>query len=237
MECFLQEATYDDCGQLLNILFTTEARNRILEATLKLVPGPTEAPTTDPVTINAYFPSNHPDGDYNMAQVRQQTSCRQIRLPPSPMRPCNQAPPPPIPPILQDCNCSLRQRWPRPDWTKRHRHRLHQVEKEMDRGQCKSTVNNKKHTMVPSEPTPARPEHPNTEETEEIDLKNDLKKMLEIFKEEMKNSLKELEEKSNKKWEAISKSLESQEKAIKYLRETAQDLKSDFSFAICIFCI
>ncbi|XP_059108388.1 uncharacterized protein LOC131901160 isoform X3 [Peromyscus eremicus] len=119
MECFLQEATYDDCGQLLNILFTTEARNRILEATLKLVPGPTEAPTTDPVTINAYFPSNHPDGDYNMAQVRQQTSCRQIRLPPSPMRPCNQAPPPPIPPILQDCNCSLRQRWPRPDWTKR----------------------------------------------------------------------------------------------------------------------
>ncbi|XP_059108389.1 uncharacterized protein LOC131901160 isoform X4 [Peromyscus eremicus] len=68
MECFLQEATYDDCGQLLNILFTTEARNRILEATLKLVPGPTEAPTTDPVTINAYFPSNHPDGDYNMAQ-------------------------------------------------------------------------------------------------------------------------------------------------------------------------
>ncbi|KAL6067280.1 hypothetical protein STEG23_006118 [Scotinomys teguina] len=84
--------------------------------------------------------------------------------------------------------------------------------------------------MAPSEPcsVSAISEHPNAEEAEAIDLKNDFKKMTEVFKEEMKNSLKEIKEKTNKKVEEISKSLkESQEKAIKQVKETIQDLKTE----------
>ncbi|KAL6045007.1 hypothetical protein STEG23_012820 [Scotinomys teguina] len=73
--------------------------------------------------------------------------------------------------------------------------------------------------MIPSEHSgaaSASPEHLKAEETEEIDLKNDFKKMIEAFKEEMKTIFKESEEKTNKKMEDIKKSLkESQEKSIK----------------------
>ena len=53
--------------------------------------------------------------------------------------------------------------------------------------------------------------------------------MIETFKEEVKNSLKEMEKNTNKKLEEINKSLketqENQEKAIKQVKETVQDLK------------
>lgn len=52
--------------------------------------------------------------------------------------------------------------------------------------------------MVPPEPsggTTGRPEHPNPEEAEENELYNDFTKMIETLKEEIKNSLKEREEK------------------------------------------
>ncbi|KAL6033676.1 hypothetical protein STEG23_035096 [Scotinomys teguina] len=79
----------------------------------------------------------------------------------------------------------------------RHRHHLHKVEEEIGRCQCKNTVNNIKTTMAPSEPTgatSARTEHPKAEETEEIDFKNEFMKMIEVFKEEMKTTLKEFKE-------------------------------------------
>ncbi|KAL6089797.1 hypothetical protein STEG23_032990 [Scotinomys teguina] len=44
----------------------------------------------------------------------------------------------------------------------------------------------------------ARPEYHNIEEREEIDLKNKFMKMIEAFKDEMKNSLKDIEKKINK---------------------------------------
>ena len=51
--------------------------------------------------------------------------------------------------------------------------------------------------------------------------------MFETHKEEMRNSLKELEGKANKKLEDIIKSpKEIQEKAIKHMKETIQDLKN-----------
>ena len=51
--------------------------------------------------------------------------------------------------------------------------------------------------------------------------------MFEFLREEVKNSLKEMEEKTGKKLEEINKSLkENQEKAIKYEKETIQDLKT-----------
>ncbi|KAL6031913.1 hypothetical protein STEG23_010139 [Scotinomys teguina] len=84
----------------------------------------------------------------------------------------------------------------------------------MSRRQCKNTGNSTKNYMTLSEPMgspPARPEHTNTEEAEEINPKNDLK-MMEALKEEIKNSLKELEEKTNKQ---LEENKESQAKAIK----------------------
>ena len=51
----------------------------------------------------------------------------------------------------------------------------------------------------PSGPTTGRPEHPNPEEAEENNLKYNFMKMIETLKEEMKNSLKEMEEKT-KNW-------------------------------------
>lgn len=65
---FNHQPTWDDCNQLLSILFTTEERNQTLEAARKAVPGPTRAPLKDPAIINAYFPATRPDWDYNMAQ-------------------------------------------------------------------------------------------------------------------------------------------------------------------------
>ncbi|KAL6082496.1 hypothetical protein STEG23_002745 [Scotinomys teguina] len=98
----------------------------------------------------------------------------------------------------------------------------------MGRHQCKNTVNNMKSSMIPPEPSgavSARPGHP---EAEEINFKSDFKKMTEVVKEKMKTTLKEFEEKTNKKLEDIIESLkESQEKAIKQVNETVQELKTE----------
>ena len=48
--------------------------------------------------------------------------------------------------------------------------------------------------------TIARFGHPHTDEAEEHDLKNNFMKMIEALKEEMKNSLKEIEKETNKIW-------------------------------------
>ena len=64
--------------------------------------------------------------------------------------------------------------------------------------------------MVAPEPSghpTARPDHPNPDEAEENYLKYNFMKMIETFKEEKKNSLKEMEEKTNKKLEEINKPL------------------------------
>ena len=60
-------------------------------------------------------------------------------------------------------------------------------------------------TPKPSGPIAGRPEHPNWGEAEKNDLKYNFMKMIETFKEEMKNFLKEMEENifSNKKLKEI----------------------------------
>ena len=68
-----------------------------------------------------------------------------------------------------------------------------QIEGEMGRQQGRSTLNNIKSNRIPPETsgsTTARPEHPNTDEAEENNLKNNFMKMVE----EIKDSLKEAEE-------------------------------------------
>ena len=52
--------------------------------------------------------------------------------------------------------------------------------------------------------------------------------MIEALKEEIRNSLKEVEEKTNKKWEEINKSpKEKKEKEVKQVKKMVQDLKTE----------
>ena len=102
----------------------------------------------------------------------------------------------------------------------------------MGRQQCKNIFDNIESNMaIPktSGSTTAKLGHPNADETEEYHLKNNFMEMIEALKEEMKNSLKEMEERTNKKLQEINKSLkeikENQEKTIKKVKETFQDLK------------
>ncbi|ERE67993.1 Transposase, L1 containing protein [Cricetulus griseus] len=112
----------------------------------------------------------------------------------------------------------------REPWSHSHQERkrilLHPPEERVRRGQCKRTFNNRKPNMTPPETknhTSARPEHHNADEAEENDLKNIFMKMIEDLKEDMRKSLKEMEERTNKKIQDINKSL----------RETGQDLKTE----------
>ena len=62
--------------------------------------------------------------------------------------------------------------------------------------------------------------------------------MFEALKEEIKNSLKELKEKMNKKLEEINKSLkENQEKATKEIKEMFLDLKTKIETVDQVFCL
>ena len=77
----------------------------------------------------------------------------------------------------------------------------------MDRHQGKNSSDNLKSNMITaesSEHATGRLEHPNPEEVEEMDFKRNLMKMMETLKQEVKNSLKEMEEKTNKKKKLIN---------------------------------
>ncbi|XP_040330612.1 uncharacterized protein LOC121030362 [Herpailurus yagouaroundi] len=70
---FTHQPTWDDCQQLLRILFTTEERERIPLEARKLVPGDDGQPTANHDLINTAFPLTRPpqDGwDYNTAEGR-----------------------------------------------------------------------------------------------------------------------------------------------------------------------
>ncbi|XP_073664337.1 uncharacterized protein [Tursiops truncatus] len=70
---FTHQPTWDDCQQLLRILFTTEERERIQLEARKLVPGDDGQPTANPDLINAAFPLTRPpqdDWDYNTGEGR-----------------------------------------------------------------------------------------------------------------------------------------------------------------------
>ncbi|KAK7815479.1 hypothetical protein U0070_005591 [Myodes glareolus] len=104
----------------------------------------------------------------------------------------------------------------------------------MGRHQCKNSSSNLKSNMITpesSEHARGRLEHPNPEEVEEIDFKCNVMKVLETIKQDVKNSFKEMEEKTNKKVEEMNKSFkdtqENEEKEIKQVMETVQDLKTE----------
>ncbi|XP_040325282.1 uncharacterized protein LOC121026517, partial [Herpailurus yagouaroundi] len=69
---FTHQPTWDDCQQLLCILFTTEERERIQLEARKLVPGDYGQPTSNPDLINAALPLTRPpqdEWDYNTAEA------------------------------------------------------------------------------------------------------------------------------------------------------------------------
>ncbi|XP_054554503.1 uncharacterized protein LOC129146414 isoform X2 [Talpa occidentalis] len=66
---FTHQPTWDDCQQLLQVLFTTEERDRILTAARKLVPGEDGTPTTNAARIDLVFPLTRPDWDFNQAEA------------------------------------------------------------------------------------------------------------------------------------------------------------------------
>lgn len=68
---FSHQPTWDDCQQLLQILFTTEERERILLEARKNVLGDNGAPTQLENLINEAFPLSRPQWDYNTAEGRE----------------------------------------------------------------------------------------------------------------------------------------------------------------------
>ena len=57
---FTHNPTWDDCQQLLQVLFTTEECERILSEAQKNVPGVDGRPTTQPNLIDEGFPLTWP---------------------------------------------------------------------------------------------------------------------------------------------------------------------------------
>ncbi|EHB06889.1 Gag polyprotein, partial [Heterocephalus glaber] len=68
---FIHQPTWDDCQQLLQVLFTTEERERIQNEARKLVPGDNGQPTTNADTINTSFPLSRPNWDFNTAEGKE----------------------------------------------------------------------------------------------------------------------------------------------------------------------
>ncbi|XP_019272837.1 uncharacterized protein LOC109248023 [Panthera pardus] len=65
---FTHQPTWDDCPQLLEVLFTTEERERIQVEARKSVLGEDRQPTQNPDLINAAFPLSRPTWDDNSAE-------------------------------------------------------------------------------------------------------------------------------------------------------------------------
>ena len=61
---FTHNPTWDDCQQLLQVLFTTEERERILAEARKRVPGVDGRPTAQPHLVDEGFPLLRPNWDF-----------------------------------------------------------------------------------------------------------------------------------------------------------------------------
>lgn len=71
---FSHQPTWDDCQQLLQTLFTTEEKERILLEARKNVWDFAGHPVQTPVEIDEGFPLTRPKWDYNTAQGRERLS-------------------------------------------------------------------------------------------------------------------------------------------------------------------
>ncbi|XP_076415810.1 uncharacterized protein LOC143270295 [Peromyscus maniculatus bairdii] len=71
---YSHQPMWDDCQQLLGVLFTTEERERILLEARKLVPRPDGRPTQLPNLIDECFPLRCPTWDPNIPEGREHLS-------------------------------------------------------------------------------------------------------------------------------------------------------------------
>jgi hypothetical protein len=71
---YSHQPTWDDCQQLLQTLFTTEERERILQEARKNVQNVAEHPVQTLAEIDEGFPLTRPQWDYNTAQGRERLS-------------------------------------------------------------------------------------------------------------------------------------------------------------------
>ncbi|XP_043744670.1 uncharacterized protein LOC122684622 [Cervus elaphus] len=67
---FTHNPTWDDCQQLLQVLFNTEERERILAEAQKRVPGVDGRPTTQPHLVDEGFPLLRPNWDFERVEGR-----------------------------------------------------------------------------------------------------------------------------------------------------------------------
>ncbi|XP_057343930.1 uncharacterized protein LOC130679349 [Manis pentadactyla] len=68
---FTHQPTWDDCNQLLQVLFTTEEKDLILLEAQNNVPGANGQPTQNPAIIEEGFPLTRPDWDFNTLEGSQ----------------------------------------------------------------------------------------------------------------------------------------------------------------------
>ena len=72
---FTHNPTWDDCQRLLQVLFTTEERERILAEARKQVPGADGRPTAQPPLVDRGFPLLRPNWDFERVEGRE---CLQV---------------------------------------------------------------------------------------------------------------------------------------------------------------
>ena len=68
---FTRNPTWDDCQQLLQVLFTMEEREQILSEAWKHVPGVDGRPIMQPHLVEEGFPSMQPNWDFECAEGRE----------------------------------------------------------------------------------------------------------------------------------------------------------------------
>ena len=71
--------TWDDCQQLLQVLFTTEERERILAEARKRVPGVDGRPTAQPHLVDKGFPLLRPNCELDFERVEGRERLRVYR--------------------------------------------------------------------------------------------------------------------------------------------------------------
>lgn len=78
---FTHNPTWDDCQQLLQVLFTTEDREQLLLEARKNVPGVDGRPTVQPNLIDEGFPLTRPHWDFECAEGRERLRvyCQTLR--------------------------------------------------------------------------------------------------------------------------------------------------------------
>ena len=107
-------------------------------------------------------------------------------------------------------------------------------ENQMAKGKCGNVANRNQGNMAPFEPnspTTASPKYPNTPGKQDMDLKSQIMMLMEGimegFKKDIHNSLKEIQENTRKQGETLEELRENTTKQVKELNKAIQDIKKE----------